>query len=211
MSVETAPRSGTSTAPTPGRTTERATEKTCCGCSAEERDAFVAWVGALVRQHRGPLLGVARREGLSPEDAFDVVQEAFQSFLTLPAARTLVDARARASDDARKLLSTLTRNLARNRRRVAAVAWPHDSSDDALATLAAEVPNLDDLLASAEDAVRLRGCVKSLGEVQRAVVTLRMLDELDAPDVARTLRISPGHVAVLLHRAKAHLLSCMTT
>ena len=62
----------------------------------------------------------------------------------------------------------------------------------------------------AADAIRLRGCVKSLGDVQRAVVTLRMLDELDAPDVARTLRISPGHVAVLLHRAKANLLSCMT-
>jgi RNA polymerase sigma-70 factor (ECF subfamily) len=42
------------------------------------------------------------------------------------------------------------------------------------------------------------------------VVTLRMLDEIDAPDVARALRLSPSHVAVLLHRAKANLLSCMT-
>jgi len=207
MSVDTAPRPVASTvfidAPT--------TEKTCCGCSASERDAFVAWVGELVRQHRGPLLRVARREGLSPEDAFDVVQEGFQSFLTLPAARTLIEARADSGDDARRLLATLTRNLARNRRRVAAVAWPHDSGEDAIAALPAETPHLEDLLASAEDAVRLRGCVKSLGDVQRAVVTLRMLDEIDAPDVARTLRISPGHVAVLLHRAKANLLSCMTT
>jgi RNA polymerase sigma-70 factor, ECF subfamily len=208
MSVETAPGSRIGAA---GPTPKGPSERVCCGCSAGERDAFMTWVGQLVRQHRDPLLRVARREGLSPEDAFDVVQEGFQSFLTLPAARTLIDARTDAADAARKLLITLTRNLARNRRRVAAVAWPHDSSDDAIAALPAETLNLDELLASAEDAVRLRGCVKSLGDVQRAVVTLRMLEEIDAPDVARTLRISPGHVAVLLHRAKANLLSCMTS
>jgi RNA polymerase sigma-70 factor (ECF subfamily) len=178
----------------------------CCGCGVEERGAFVTWVGVLVRDHRDHLLRLARRQGLTPEDAFDVVQEAFQSFLTLPASRPLVD----APDDSRKLLAVLTRNLARNRRRAAAVAWPHESADDVVAALAADVPDQDELLASAEDAVRLRGCLNSLGDVQRAVVTLRMLEEKDAPDVARALRLTPGHVAVLLHRAKANLLSCMT-
>lgn len=204
MTVEsTAPPAAGASQATPGR---GGGDGVCCGCDAAERAAFVSWVGALVHRHRDHLLRAARREGLSPEDAFDVVQEAFQDFLTLPVARALVD----AGDDARKLLVTLTRNLARNRRRVAAVAWPHDSSDDVVSALPAETADVEQLLASAEDAVRLRGCVKSLGEVQRAVVTLRMLDELTPPDVARTLRISPGHVAVLLHRAKAQLLSCMT-
>jgi RNA polymerase sigma-70 factor, ECF subfamily len=178
----------------------------CCGCGEEERAAFVAWVGRLVHEHRDRLLRVARTQGLSAADAFDVVQEAFQSFLTLPAARGLVA----AQDGSRKLLGTLTRNLARNRRRLAALARPHDSRDEVVMELPADAPSLEQLLASAEDAVRLRGCVNSLGEVQRAVVTLRMLHELDAPDVARTLGLSPTHVAVLLHRAKAHLLSCMT-
>ena len=50
----------------------------------------------------------------------------------------------------------------------------------------------------------------TLGEMQRAVVTLRMLDEIDGEDVAATLGITPGHVSVLLHRAKANLLACMT-
>jgi RNA polymerase sigma-70 factor (ECF subfamily) len=180
--------------------------KSCCGCSESERQAFVDWVGCLVREHRAYLLRVARREGLGPDDAFDVAQEAFQSFLTLPAARPLLDAR----DDARKLLAVLTRNLARNRRRAAWVAWPHDRGDAVLSALSADAPNIEELLASAEDAIRLRGCVQSLGDVQRAVVTLRMLDEIDGHDVARTLRISAAHVAVLLHRAKANLLSCMT-
>jgi RNA polymerase sigma-70 factor (ECF subfamily) len=43
------------------------------------------------------------------------------------------------------------------------------------------------------------------------VVTLRMLDDLPGEDVARLLGVSAGHVAVLLHRAKARLLACMTT
>jgi RNA polymerase sigma-70 factor (ECF subfamily) len=48
-----------------------------------------------------------------------------------------------------------------------------------------------------------------LADVQRAVVTLRMLDEVPGADVARQLGVTPGHVAVLLHRAKAALASCL--
>jgi RNA polymerase sigma-70 factor (ECF subfamily) len=179
-----------------------------CGCleRAQQGDPFLSWVGRLVHDHRGRLVAVARGEGLGPEEAFDVVQEAFHSFLTLPAARTLVDAR----DDSRHLLVTVTRNLARNRRRLAALARPHDSDPAALAALPAPTPTVEELLSAAEDQVRLRGCVASLGEMQRAVVTLRMLDEIDGEDVAGTLGITPGHMAVLLHRAKANLLDCMT-
>ncbi len=178
-----------------------------CGCAERARsDAFLSWVGRLVHDHRGGLLAVARAEGLTAEDAFDAVQEAFGAFLTLPAARSLVDAR----DDSRHLLIALTRNLARNRRRLAAVARPHDGDLERLAELPAPGRTVEDLLAAAEDQVRLRGCVASLGELQRAVVTLRMLDEIDGQDVAGALGITPGHVAVLLHRAKGNLLACMT-
>jgi RNA polymerase sigma-70 factor (ECF subfamily) len=177
-----------------------------CGCLDRERDPFLSWVGHLVHAHRGHLIAAARAEGLAPEDAFDAVQEAFRTFLTLPAARALVDAR----DDSRNLLVAVTRNLARNRRRLSAVARPHDADPALLAALPTADPTVEALLSAAEDQVRLRGCVASLGEMQRAVVTLRMLDEIDGEDVAGTLGITPGHVAVLLHRAKANLLACMT-
>ncbi len=177
-----------------------------CGCLDREHDAFLSWVGRLVHDHRGHLIAVARAEGLAPEDAFDAVQEAFRTFLTLRAARALVD----AQDDSRNLLVAVTRNLARNRRRLSAVARPHDSDPALLSALPAADPTVEALLSAAEDQVRLRGCVASLGEMQRAVVTLRMLDEIDGEDVAGTLGIKPGHVAVLLHRAKANLLACMT-
>jgi RNA polymerase sigma-70 factor, ECF subfamily len=170
------------------------------------RVTFLAWVSRLVHDHRGSLARVARAEGLSPEDAFDAVQEAFHNFLTLPQAPNLVD----EPDQSRKLLTALTRNVARNRRRLHAVARPHDSDPVALDRLPAGSASVEEAIEAAEQHLRLAGCLGTLAEVQRSVVTLRMLDEVPGEDVARLLGISAGHVAVLLHRAKASLLQCMT-
>lgn len=169
--------------------------------------AFLTWVGRLVHEHRSSLARVARREGLVPEDAFDAVQEAFQTFITLPQARSLVD----EPDQSRKLLRVLTRNISRNRRRLHALSRPHDGSAEALAMLHAEVANVHDLLESAEEHVRLAGCMRTLAEIPRVVVTLRMLEEVPGEHVARILGMTPNHVAVLLHRAKASLQNCMTS
>ena len=67
----------------------------------------------------------------------------------------------------------------------------------------------DQVLESQEEREQLARCVGELGDAQRAVVNLRMLDEVPGEDVARMLGIPPGHVAVLLHRAKANLATCM--
>ena len=53
------------------------------------------------------------------------------------------------------------------------------------------------------------GCLDHFGKLQRAVVFLRMLDEVAGEEVAAMLELSPSHVAVLLHRAKQNLRSCM--
>ena len=180
--------------------------KSGCNCAHQDSAAFLGWVSRLVHRHRRELAGVARAEGLDAEEAFDAVQDAFQTFLTLPAAHPLVD----AGEDSRRLLITLTRNVARNRRRLHAHARPHLGDPELLAALPAAAAGADELVAAAEDRVRLHRCVQSLADVQRAVVTLRMLDDVAGEDVATALGISPGHVAVLLHRAKANLLTCMT-
>jgi RNA polymerase sigma-70 factor (ECF subfamily) len=177
-----------------------------CNCAAEESAAFLGRVGQLVHRHRSELAGVARAEGLTAEEAFDAVQDAFQTFITLPAAHPLVD----AGDESRRLLITLTRNVARNQRRLHAHAKPHANDPQMLAALPAANAGADELIAAAEDRIRLHRCVASLADVQRAVVTLRMLDDVPGEDVATALDITPGHVAVLLHRAKVNLLSCMT-
>jgi RNA polymerase sigma-70 factor (ECF subfamily) len=168
--------------------------------------AFSGWVTRLVHAHRARLVAVARHEGLEPEDAFDAAQEAFTGFLILPQARELAP-----SEWAEHTLVALVRNVARNARRLHAVARPHASDDATVGAIADGAPTPDERLAAAEARGRLARCVARLADVQRAVVTLRMLDDLPGEDVARELGIKPGHVAVLLHRAKADLRACMTS
>jgi RNA polymerase sigma-70 factor (ECF subfamily) len=177
-----------------------------CSCADADAGAFLGWVGELVHRHRAELVRVARAEGLTAEDAFDAVQDALQTFITLPAAHPLVD----AGDESRRLLITLTRNVARNWRRLHARAKPHAGDPALIDALPAASAGADELIAAAENRIRLHRCVQTLADVQRAVVTLRMLDEVGGEDVALALGITPGHVAVLLHRAKLNLLTCMT-
>jgi RNA polymerase sigma-70 factor, ECF subfamily len=182
-----------------------------CPCEEARPEAegrggdFTGWVTRLVHAHRARLVAVARHEGLGPEDAFDAAQEAFTAFLILPRAREL-----EGGDEAEPTLVALVRNVARNARRLHAVARPHDSDAAAVGALADAAPAADERLAAAEERGRLARCVGRLAEVQRAVVTLRMLDDVPGEDVARALHIKPGHVAVLLHRAKTSLHACMT-
>lgn len=157
----------------------------------------------LVHDHRAQLARVARREGLRPEDAFDVVHDAFQAYLTLPEAEQLVD----DPDGARRLLAAIVRNVARNLRRLHALARPHE--EVGAAGLVDDAPTAEDLLVAAEEQLRLSGCMGRLAEVQRVVVSLRMLDGHSGAEVARILGLTPGNVAVLLHREKGQLASCM--
>src|SRR5262245_9838009 len=173
--------------------------------ATEAQAGFLEWVTRLVHMHRVRLYGLARREGLREQDALNCVQDALQTFLLLPQARQLVE----STDDSIKLLSVLVRNHARNRRRRHEVARPHDSGDEALALLTAEAQPADELIAQAEDFALMVGCLDHLGKLQRAVVSLRMLDEVDGEDVGAMLGLPPSHVAVLLHRAKQNLRSCM--
>jgi RNA polymerase sigma-70 factor (ECF subfamily) len=165
---------------------------------------FLGWVSDLAREHVHALTRIARHEGLPAEDALDAIQESFHTFLTLPHARSLSGER----EDAQALLSVLVRNTARNMRRRHHRALPHEDVD-AARDLTAPQPSVDELLVLAEDHVKLRGCVSKLNQVQRLVVTMRMLEEMTGAEVARELSITPGHVAVLLHRAKAELQRCV--
>jgi RNA polymerase sigma-70 factor (ECF subfamily) len=106
--------------------------------------------------------------------------------------------------DAGAWLATIVRNGARNKRRSHHVARPHEPIREDHAVL----PEQD--VARAEEHVRLRACVEQLCDTQRAVVTLRMLEERPGEDVAAALGITRGYVDVLLHRARASLFACMT-
>ncbi|HEU4411404.1 MAG TPA: sigma-70 family RNA polymerase sigma factor [Polyangiaceae bacterium] len=160
-------------------------------------------LGRLIRAERAELARVARREGLGAEDAIDCVQDALSTFLQLAQLGQLPPDRAALPG----FVAGIVRNAARNRRRLHRLARPHDSID--ALERGADEPSAEALVARAEEHVRLRACVARLCGTQRAVVTLRLLEEQRGEDVAEALGISRGHVDVLLHRAKASLRACM--
>lgn len=159
----------------------------------------------VVRTRRRALVAAARDEGVGPEEALECVQEALCTFLRLERQRTLpsgLEERVAAT-------FTMVRNAARNARRRHHRAKPHDSLDLDAGAPPDPSPTAEDLLVHAETTVRLRQCLASLCSVQRAVVTLRLLEERSGEDVAETLGLSRGYVDVLVHRARAALRLCM--
>lgn len=163
------------------------------------------WVATLARAHAGRLAGIARREGIGAADALDVVQDAFQVLIARPDNQAL-----RAEPEvAARVLAAIVRNTARNLRRRHHQAKPHVDVDETPLPSAAPAP--DEALVTALTAAQLEGCLAGLGEVHRHVVTLRVLEELSGDEAAAALGLTPGHVAVLLHRARKQLERCMQT
>ncbi len=133
------------------------------------------------------------------------MQEAFLGFLGLPQARLLVG----QPDDSARMLCVLARNIARNRRRRHDYARPHIVDDEIVGQIASDADSADEIISRTERQALALACLATLNEVQRAVVRLRLVDELPGENVARQLGISPGHLAVLLHRAKQALRHCV--
>jgi RNA polymerase sigma factor (sigma-70 family) len=163
---------------------------------------FLSWVAELVRNHRGRLVGYARRRGLGPEESLDAVQDSFTSFLTLPEARNI----ARSGDDSLKVLTVILRNNVLNHRR------KHNRRERgmllALAAPADDAGTSEQLVASVEELVRINGCIQRMAELQRAVIMLSLVDDLSHDETAKLLGVSAGYVRVLLHRAREHVRAC---
>lgn len=173
--------------------------------SSEQQESFFGWVTQLVHAHRARIFRLVVREGIRADDALDCVQEAFVSFLQLPQARLLVGSPLESA----RLLSTLARNIARNRRRRHDYARPHIVDDEALRSIASDAPSSDEVVIAAEQHALALGCLVTLNEVQQAVVNLRLVDDVPGEDVATQLGTTAEHVGVLLFRAKQRLRRCM--
>ncbi|HEX4452188.1 MAG TPA: sigma-70 family RNA polymerase sigma factor [Kofleriaceae bacterium] len=158
------------------------------------------WVAGLARDHATRLAAVARREGLAPADALDAVQDALHALIARDDAPHLRD----RPDDAARVLVAIVKNAARNARRRHHRAKPHVDVE-----LASGDAAPDAVLEAAETHAQLAGCLAGLAELHRNVVTLRVLEELSGDEAAKALGLTPGHVAVLLHRARKALADCM--
>jgi RNA polymerase sigma-70 factor, ECF subfamily len=166
------------------------------------RTGFTAWVETLAREQTDALVATAVREGLANEDAMDAVREAFATFLVLPQARSLAEHR----EDAATLLAVIVRDAAR------AVAHRHRVRPPAALEAQPVVddsPSVATLIAAAEQHIVMLGCVGKLAEIQRAVIMLRVIEEVSSGAAAQQLGLTKSYLAVLLHRAKAALQACM--
>jgi len=59
------------------------------------------------------------------------------------------------------------------------------------------------------DRVRLEGCLLGLDARERAIVLATFVDDRDANEIGGALKLTPGNVRVIRHRALARLLACV--
>jgi RNA polymerase sigma-70 factor, ECF subfamily len=163
--------------------------------SSPVRTGFTAWVESLAREQTDGLVATAVREGLSGDDAVDAVEDALLAFLLLPQARALSEHR----DDAAALLSVLVRTSARTAKRRLARVRPAT-----VPPLAApeEVPTVATLIAAAEQQLAAHGSCPKLSEIQRAVLRLRMLEEIATGEAGKNVGLSAARLAGELQHAK---------
>jgi RNA polymerase sigma-70 factor (ECF subfamily) len=157
----------------------------------------------LVRRHRAALVAVARGQGLGPEDALECVQDALCTWLVQRRREPQP-----AHDAWLASLKWMVKNGARNGRRRHHRLRPHLPLDEVSEPRQPHA-NAEQLVDDAETLLRLQVCVAQLREVERAVVSLRLLEERSGEDVATLLGLTRAHVDVLVHRAKATLRVCM--
>src|SRR5262245_14421802 len=101
---------------------------------------------------------MARSEGLGPEDALDCVQEAICALLERERRGELPS----GGDGWVPILAAMVRNTARNHRRRHHHSKPHASLDLIGDAEVDPPPAADEVVARAEDVVRLRACVAEL-------------------------------------------------
>jgi RNA polymerase sigma-70 factor (ECF subfamily) len=164
---------------------------------------FLNWVAELVHTHRARLLGYSRRRGLNAEDALDVVQDTFVTFLKLPQARDI----AYVEEDSIKLLTVLLRHTLLNHKRKLKRRAQHQPAFIPEAELESAASS-ESLIAQAEELARVRWCILRMARLQRQVVTLSLLDEQPRDQVASLLGITEGYARVLLFRAREHIRNC---
>ena len=177
------------------------------GCSRVSGLATSSACEALVRQHAGRMLAVARRFLRTEEDSADAVQDAF-----LSAFRSLdgFEGNSALGTWLHRIVVNvcLMRLRARSRSREVRI-------DDLLPTFDETGHHSRPVrpwenhalarLTQAETRAHVRACIDRLPDPYREVLLLRDIEELDTEQTAQQLGINPGAVKTRLHRARQAL------
>ncbi len=164
---------------------------------------------AVVDAHARRLYRAARGLGHSRDDAEDLVQDVFVTFL-----ETLDRFEGRA-DVGTWLFGILYHKVQeRNRQRLREERYDpidavFESSFDANGRWRRPPADPERALASEEAALAIRDCLGALPQAQREVFWLRQVEELSGAAVSKILGHTVTHVGVLLHRARQRLRQCL--
>jgi RNA polymerase sigma-70 factor (ECF subfamily) len=176
----------------------------------------------LIERYQGPLLRLAQVFVPSRAVAEEVVQETWLAVITgLPA----FEGRSSLKTWIFRILTNRAKSRGvRERRTVPFSSLADDEGESAPAVDPsrfrpngrwAEAPRVWDddtpekLLATAEAMQRLQSAIAELPPKQRAVVTLRDIQGLEAEEICNILEISETNQRVLLHRARSKLRSVL--
>jgi len=162
-----------------------------------------------VRDHARPLLRGARALGFAEQDAEDLVQDVFTTFL-----EKLETFEGRSQ--LRTWLFGILHRKAMERRRTSLKDDHMDPIDDvfesrfdANGNWTRPAADLERLLLSKEIGELIRGCMDGLPVNQREAFVLREVQGFDTGDICKILDVSVTNFGVLLYRARARLRECL--
>jgi RNA polymerase sigma-70 factor (ECF subfamily) len=164
---------------------------------------------AVADAHARPLYRGARALGFCAEDADELVQDVFVTFMAT------LD-RFEGRSQIRTWLFGILHRKAMERRRELADDARHDPIDEHFESQFDErghwrtVPHGPErLAASAELARAIWECLDGVPGLQRQVFVLRETQQLDTAEVCKILGCTVTYMGVLLHRARARLRDCL--
>ncbi len=176
---------------------------------ARLRSGDPATLGAVVDEHARRLYRAARGMGFLAEDAEDLVQDVFVTFVHG------LDRFEGRSNVGTWLFGILYHKI-QERRRSSAREEAHDPADEVFESRFdargswIRLPIAPDREAtSREVGVALRKCLDDLPPLQRAVFELRQVEELSAAEAGNVLGQTVTYIGVLLHRARTRLRECL--
>jgi RNA polymerase sigma-70 factor (ECF subfamily) len=167
----------------------------------------------LVKKYQSRMFTLAFRVLGNPEDAGEVVQDAFVS-----AYRGLGKFRGEAAFTT--WLTTITVNLARNRLQQMRTRRSHEtcSLDDPLPGCGecgrsydppSNGPSVHELLEREEVRLRVQGCINGLEPGFREVLVLRDVEEYSYGEIGTMLRLAEGTVKSRIARAREGIKDCL--
>lgn len=164
---------------------------------------------AAVREHARPLFRAARGMGFSADEAEDLVQDVFVTFIE---GIGRFEGRSRLGT----WLFGILHRKAMERRRASAAGGRTDPIDAAFESWfnpegrwAAPPADLERLLLSKEAGGLILQCLEDLPPSQREAFVLREVEGLPAREICKILEISATHYGVLMHRARIRLRNCL--